>query len=1134
MKFFICSFLLFCSLLSNAQSWNFIGSSSGIASASEIDMEIGSNQNLFIAYVDVANTNKITVRKFNTTLQTWQLVGPIAFTGSNAFDVQMALINDSTPVIAYKRTITISSTNYNVLEVYRYNHPTSNWVGMGLSDPIVTNHSKDFSIRTNTAGQVFLTFYNQLITYPTGLVTINMSATPSPTALGSDIDDGNLGNAIASCVSTGNNVYVTDEQNDIGDYLNLHEWNGTTFDSYGLNGSNDALKLKMNISPSSATRVTSMWSREFGTTGLYFKTFNATTNAFGTQATVHSGTIVDFDYDMYGDDSYAFYRSGSTCFLKKVTTALTPTVSTLFSGTTLAPGTATSLCVEKNLVGNVIAYIDGGMCYVKEQNLLANIEDVGVYQMCEGSALNTGNSVPAVLVLDDYNYTHSSLTMTVTSQNTAIIPQSGVSTSAIPGSSNLKWKLIITNTNDVPSPTLVDLEFELFENGVSVGTAFVTVTVNPKPDILFLITDNDVCENAPIFSLAGKAIPLGGTWSGPGVLPGNNFNASLAPLGVNTLTYTVSNSYGCSNSSSTAGNILETPDLSVSVINADCGEENGSATVSITGGLAPYDINWSNNQSTSTISDLAADQYFVIVEDANGCKRSAPAMVGSTGLNQSGSVTPVECHGEATGQIALTLTGAVAPTTILWSNGSTSLTNSNLIAGTYEVTITDASGCVSVGSYTVGQAPLIQLTSVTQNPTSSCGASDGLIDATATGGIGALSLEYFDINNVAVANDPLTAEAGFYNLVVSDVNGCSQSFPLTINDPNGPVLALDTILSSSCSNDGEIQLINVGNSASSFLWSTSSTTMNLSNLAPGDYSLQAYNAAGCLTSYTYTVDATQPQDVEICLITVDTATNTNLLVWEKPVTNAIAYFNIYRETSTSGVYQLIDTVNYTSLSQFTDPVADPSVRSWRYKISAVDACGTEGELSAFHKTIHLSINLGLGGVYNLLWDQYEGFTYPEFKIMRYTNPGGWVVVDQLATTDFSYTDTPPTTNELDYFIEIVPPATCTSTKISDFNSSRSNRERGGLSVNPNSINENALENAFLLYPNPANETMNIENFTTQSVSLVITDVSGKIIAENVLQTGLSNINTSNWNNGLYFFTLEMNGEKITHRQVVQH
>lgn len=1126
-------FLVVCTL-SYSQSWNFIGSGSGIASATEIDMEIGSNQNLFIAYVDVANSNKITVRKYNTTSQTWQAVGPIGFSGTNAFDVQMALINDSTPVIAYKKTITIVTTNYQVLEMYRFNPTTNTWIGMGLSDPIVTDHSKDFSVRTNTAGQVFLTFWNELITYPTGLVTINMSTTPSPLALGTDIDDGNLGNAIASCVSTGNNVYVTDEQNDIGDYLNLHEWNGTAFDSYGLNGTNDALKLKMNISQSSSTRITSMWSREFSTPGLYFKTFNATTNAFGTQATVHTGAIVDFDYDMYGDDSYAFYRSGSTCYLKKVTTALTPTVSTLFSGTTLAPGTATSLCIEKNLVGNVIAYIDGGMCYVKEQNLLANIEDVGIFQFCEGTAFNSGNSNLAVYVLDDYNYTHSSLSMTVTSQNTAIIPQSALSTTAIPGSTNLKWKFNVTNTNDVSSPTLVDLQFELFENGVSVGTALVTVTVNPKPDIQFLIADNDICENAPVFSLNGKAIPLGGTWTGNGVTSGNNYNASLAPIGTNTLTYTVSNSYGCSNSSSTVGIILDAPDLTVTTLNADCGVDNGEASVSIANGLAPYEIDWSNNATTATISDLHADQYFVIVEDANGCKRAAAAMVGTDGLNQTATVHPVECYGEATGGIELSITGAVAPTTVLWSTGATTFNISNLVAGTYEVTITDASGCVSVGSYSVDQASLIQLTSVVQDPTSACGASDGLVDASATGGIGALDLEYFDINNISVSNDPLTAPAGFYNLVVSDINGCSQSFPFTIDDPSGPVIAVDTIITSSCSNDGQIQLINVGNNAVSFLWSNAQTTMNLSNLPSGDYSLQASDANGCVSSSFYTVDATLPQNVEICLITVDTSTNTNLLVWEKPVTNDIAYFNIYRETSTSGVYQLIDTVNYTSLSQFTDPVADPSVRSWRYKISAVDACDVEGQISSFHKTIHLSINLGLGGVYNLLWDQYEGFTYPEFKILRHTNPGGWVEIAQLATTDFSYTDTPPTTNELDYFIEIVPQDTCSSTKINDFNSSRSNRERGSLSVNPNSINESALENAFLVYPNPANESMSIENFTTQNVTLVITDVSGKIITERKIEAGLSSLNTITWDNGLYFFTLEMNGEKITHRQVVQH
>jgi hypothetical protein len=1127
--------------LAYSQTWNFIGSSTGISNASEVDMEISATGQIFIAYIDSDNTNKATVRKWNGT--TWVLVGTAGITSSNAFDLQMVLAGEN-PVIGVKVVTTISTTNYQFLEVFNFNGTT--WNSMSLGMYLWTDHSKDFALSVNSANEVFLSFesldYQSNSAFPyEGLITAKMNSNVLVGGLANNPLSGSSGSStylqsISAIATTGNNVQVVYHEDQDMEYgMVLNKLNTSTVNpSNYINSVYNVTKIIYERGTSSTINSMMHNSIQSSYNKLSYRANNGTT--YGTRKGIDSSTtltINDFDFVTDNPNTYVFYKKGTTSYLKQLSGDMTPgAITTISSGTTLAPTSSSSLNVEFYNQVLVVAYISAGKCYVKELDAPANIEDYEIVSLCEESGYTNGGN--AVVFCLDNNFSHANLSMTVTSQNTAIIPQSAISTSSVASSANLNWRLLITNTNSVSSTTVVDIRFDLYENGVIVDSYFMPVTVYPKPDIQFLITDNDICENAPVFSLVGKAIPLGGTWTGNGVTLGNNYNASLAPIGPNTLTYTVSNAFGCSNSSSTAGVILEAPDLTVTTVNANCGDDNGQASVSIASGLAPYDISWSNNASTSTISDLEADQYFVIVEDANGCKRAAAAMVGTNGLNQTATIHPVECYGEATGGIELSITGAVAPTTVLWSNGATTFNIANLVSGTYEVIITDATGCVSVGSYSVGQAPLIQLTSVVEDPTSACGAGDGLIDATATGGIGVLDLEYFDIDNNPVSNDPLTAPAGFYNLVVSDINGCSQTFPLTIEDPNGPVIAVDTIISSSCSNDGQIQLINVGNNAVSYLWSNSGTTLNLSNLAPGNYSLQASNASGCVSSSFYTVGATLPQDVEICLITVDTSTNTNLLVWEKPITNDIAYFKIYRETSTSGVYQLIDTVNYTSLSQFTDPVADPSVRSWRYKISAVDACEVEGQVSDFHKTIHLSINLGLGGVYNLLWDEYEGFTYPEFRILRHTNPGGWIVLDQLPTTDFSYTDTPPTTNELDYFIEIVPPSTCTSTKINDFNSSRSNRERGNLAVNPNSINESALENAFLLYPNPANETMTIENFTTQNVALVVTDVSGKIIAERKIQAGLSSLNTTSWDNGLYFFTLEMNGEKIAHRQVVQH
>ncbi len=75
---------------------------------------------------------------------------------------------------------------------------------------------------------------------------------------------------------------------------------------------------------------------------------------------------------------------------------------------------------------------------------------------------------------------------------------------------------------------------------------------------------------------------------------------------------------------------------------------------------------------------------------------------------------------------------------------------------------------------------------------------------------------------------------------------------------------------------------------------------------------------------------------------------------------------MYKETSQSGLYYLIGTTDSDSLSFYHDVYSDPQIRSWRYKISAVDNCGNESNLSDEHKTIHLTANLGVGNVVNLI------------------------------------------------------------------------------------------------------------------------------------------------------------------------
>ncbi len=807
--------------------------------------------------------------------------------------------------------------------------------------------------------------------------------------------------------------------------------------------------------------------------------------------------------------------------------------TTLTFGTALAPADAASLATETHYGVHVIAYVSAGKCYVKEYDVEANIEDYDILNMCEGTSFNNGGDY-AVYCLDP-NFDHSNMTMTCTSQNTAVIPQSGVSVTG----GGLYWGVNIANTNDVASTTVVDLLWELYENGNPdpVGTLSTPVTVYANPTIAFNFPTTDFCENNSQLSLIGKATPPGGTWSGAGV-NGNAFHPMAFnpnPAQNTYLIYSRTSPQGCTAKDSILVTINQTPDLTVNINDADCGEANGGASVTISGGASPYDTYWSNGSTFTSVEDLSPGQYFVNVTDNNGCSSTGAAMIGSDGITLSGTTTNVNCNGGTTGAINMTVTGT-GPFTYNWSNGATTEDISGLPAGPYEVEVTDNGGCVSTASFTVFEPAALNLSNVTMvNP--SCEDTDGSITVTYTGGESPYTYSWLDGDGNPIGSNSATLSsvgAGFYTSEVTDDNGCSVSFPVMLSNSNGPVIVIDTVSPSSCIGDGYIEVLDAFGEVEEYNWSTGGTTQGIYNLMPGTYMVVATNANGCSSVLSATVEPTQPQAVEICLVTVDTNTNTNLVVWVKPETNAIDHFNIYRETSQAGLYQLAGSVDYDDESLFNDLVASPSVRSWRYKISAVDDCGVESELSENHKTIHLVINLGLGDDINLSWDTYEGFAFPEFVVRRHTNLDDWQTIQTMPTTLFTYTDTPPTTEGLMYLVTILPPVTCSTSKSAqDFNSSRSNKDNRLALGGVNSLNE-LLAVGMQIFPNPSNGTVNIENKTGVTVEASIYDASGRLLKTITVAPGSTQADLSELANGIYQVVFSGENATATQKLTIQH
>lgn len=1128
MKKLLILLVVFVSTFSFSQGWNYIGSSTGIANATEVDIEITPNGNLYAAYIDGTNSNKITVRKWNAVSSSWQLVGAAGIGDANVFDLQLIVLGETTPVVAAK---TFYQTTYEFLEIYKFNGSTWAYQPIGPGGYNQIEHNYDYSLRGNASNELFLTFFNvddQSTGYSpnNALITVNMTDEVVYGGASPNLEQTSFSGELSSYID-GSNAYVIHGEADMSDYIPLDvSTNGAAYNGYTLDNSDGASKMLIEKN-NGATAISSVWAVPYSTFPLKFRSFNGTT--FGTQTNISTGSnVVDFDFDTYYNDAYVFYKT-SSCFFKKVTNVATPSISTISSGTSLAPSSATSLETEVYNNVYVIAYVDGGKFYVKEYNQLANIEDYDLFAMCESSVFN--NSASNSVYCLDPNFSQQGLTMTCVSQNVGIIPNSAISLS---GAGTLSFSLNISNTNDVSSPTIVDLQFELFDNGISCGTQLIPITVNPKPVIAFTNPTNAVCENANPINLNNWATPSGGTWAGTGIL-NNTFYPSYPNGSSIVMAYTKTNQYGCTSASTLPFTINQTPDLNVTTNSSDCNLNTGSASVTITNGQSPYSIYWSTGSTQSSVSDLAPGQYLVSVTDVNGCLSTSTSMIGSNGLTQTGAPTGVLCYGASNGAINVTVTGGAAPLVYSWSNGATTEDITGCVGGPYELTITDALGCISTATYLVQEPQQIMLNQmVVTQP--SCAVSNGQVTASFNGGTAPFNYAWSDVQgtDLGVNNATITnIGAGTYLCTITDANGCSFNSAALVSNNFGPTLAIDTIIPSSCSNDGQIQLTVISGNPTDYLWTNGATTQNITNLAPGSYAVSVTGASGCITVLGGTVESTLPDPVDICLVTVDSTTNTNLVVWEKPITTGIDHFNIYRETSQAGLYQLVGTVNYSDESIYNDLVASPNVRSWRYKISSVDACGNESELSLNHKTIHLVISHGLGSDINLFWDSYEGFSYPNFVLKRHTDADGWTTLTTMPNNLFTYTDQPTTTDGLYYVVTVDAPSTCSSTKMAqDFNTTRSNRDNRLSTGQPNSISE-LLNQVVNIYPNPANSVLNVENSSSQLIEARILDQTGRLILTTTLVPGQTKIDCGKLAMGVYNIELHSLGAKTLKRFVIE-
>ncbi len=178
--------------------------------------------------------------------------------------------------------------------------------------------------------------------------------------------------------------------------------------------------------------------------------------------------------------------------------------------------------------------------------------------------------------------------------------------------------------------------------------------------------------------------------------------------------------------------------LTVSSTPTGCGATcTGSATVSISGGVGPYTILWSNGGNTSTISSLCAATYTLDVTDAGGCTATEQITIvtSTSSLNLQLSATNESCVGSCDGSVSTTVTGGSMPYTYMWSTGQGTPNLSNVCPTNYSVTVTDNNGCSVNGSQTVLAGTAIQDATILTSGPFSTNDSPVQFNAATNGGI---------------------------------------------------------------------------------------------------------------------------------------------------------------------------------------------------------------------------------------------------------------------------------------------------------------------------------------------------------------------------------------------------------------
>ena len=453
-----------------------------------------------------------------------------------------------------------------------------------------------------------------------------------------------------------------------------------------------------------------------------------------------------------------------------------------------------------------------------------------------------------------------STVLTVNTTGTNITCNGGTNgtASAFPQGGTLPYTVSWSNNGSlatISSLTAGTYTVTINDNGGCSGTSSVTLT---EPTAITATVSTTPISCVGVNDGTATATVLGGQTPYSYLWGTGEITQTISAQSGGSVSVTATDAQGCTATAS--GNIATSAALTAtisSITDATCfGQNNGAATVSVSGGTTPYSYSWSNGQTVASANNLVASHYPVIVTDAHGCKDTVVAFVGSPPqlIAAIATFSDVTCNGTNNGTAESQASGGVSPYTYSWNNGPTTSGVANLSPGTYTVTITDSVGCQASTNVSITNSPGISITTTTVDAT--CfGLANG--SATASGLNGQPPFTYSwtgNLNGSAVTN----LAAGNYTVTATDFNTCIGSTTITINEPPGLNVAITATTNSTCPGtpDGSTTaLASNGTSPYNYQWSNGQNLAIATALDTGTYTVTATDFKGCTTTATSVITA---------------------------------------------------------------------------------------------------------------------------------------------------------------------------------------------------------------------------------------------------------------------------------------